>query len=131
MYHRVTCHSSVCSEIREPGAGIRYLSRRPVSRGKAPRLEWAVGRPGGTAGPTVLVTGQIEDLVLSKLVWAKDSRSELQLCDVRNLLVESCGTAYLAPWARRLGVLELLEECRPCKTRARTWRPSTEGGWLR
>jgi hypothetical protein len=27
-----------------------------------------------------------EDLVLSKLVWAKDSKSEMQLRDVRNLL---------------------------------------------
>jgi len=27
-----------------------------------------------------------EDLILSKLEWAKDSRSEVQLNDVRNLL---------------------------------------------
>lgn len=54
-----------------------------------------------------------EDLVLSKLLWAKDSRSELQLRDVRNLLAESCDEAYLAHRAQRLGVWELLEECRP------------------
>ena len=28
-----------------------------------------------------------EDLILSKLLWAKDSRSEVQLRDVRNLLI--------------------------------------------
>ena len=30
----------------------------------------------------------IEDLILSKLVWAKDSHSEIQLTDVKNLLQE-------------------------------------------
>jgi hypothetical protein len=30
-----------------------------------------------------------EDLILSKLVWAKDSRSEMQLADVRNLVRSS------------------------------------------
>lgn len=54
-----------------------------------------------------------EDLVLSKLVWGKDSESELQLRDVRNLLASaSLDRHYLDEWARRLGVAELLEKAR-------------------
>lgn len=53
-----------------------------------------------------------EDLVLSKLVWAKESRSEVQLSDVRNLLaaVEKMDRAYMALWADRLSVGALYRE---------------------
>lgn len=52
-----------------------------------------------------------EDLILSKLVWALDSGSELQLRDVRNLLAEPADTNYLRQWAPGLGVSKLLEDC--------------------
>ena len=47
-----------------------------------------------------------EDLILSKLEWAKDSRSEFQLADVRNLLrsVQDLDLDYLTHWAKELGV---------------------------
>ena len=45
-----------------------------------------------------------EDLILSKLVWAKDSGSELQHRDVRSLMDESVDQGYVEQWARRLGV---------------------------
>jgi hypothetical protein len=51
-----------------------------------------------------------EDLVLSKLVWAKESRSELQMRDVRELLAGPLEIAYIRQWAPRLGVTALLEE---------------------
>ena len=51
-----------------------------------------------------------EDLVLSKLDWARDSRSELQMRDVRHLLEVPLDRAYLALWAGRLGLERLLEE---------------------
>jgi hypothetical protein len=51
-----------------------------------------------------------EDLVLSKLVWAKDSKSEMQLRDVRNLLSAVCDMDYLCSRAKPLKVDELLEE---------------------
>jgi hypothetical protein len=54
-----------------------------------------------------------EDLILSKLLWAKDSRSGFQLRDVGNLLAGECDTDYLLPWADRLGVGDLPEE-KPC-----------------
>jgi len=53
-----------------------------------------------------------EDLVLSKLVWAKDSRSEMQLKDVSNLLATGCDEHYLVEWADQLGVSHLLCEVR-------------------
>ncbi len=51
-----------------------------------------------------------EDLILSKLVWAKDSRSELQLGDVRNLIATGFDLAYVESWAGSLGVAKLLAE---------------------
>src|SRR5690349_3067214 len=51
-----------------------------------------------------------EDLVLSKLFWAKDSKSEMQLADVRNLLSTDCDMEYLHSRAKTLKVEELLEE---------------------
>lgn len=56
-----------------------------------------------------------EDLVLSKLVWAKPSHSELQLRDVRNLIASVPGLDwnYLDRWAADLTVTDLLAEVRP------------------
>jgi hypothetical protein len=51
-----------------------------------------------------------EDLILSKLAWAKVSRSEMQLRDVRNLLAPECDADYLHSRAAGLGVDELLNE---------------------
>ncbi len=55
-----------------------------------------------------------EDLVLSKLEWLKDSRSEVQQRDVRNLLdsVPGIDETYLGEWAEKLGLDELLDEAR-------------------
>ncbi len=55
-----------------------------------------------------------EDLILSKLDWAKDSRSELQLRDVRGLLraVPGLDEAYLERGADELGIPHLLREAR-------------------
>ena len=55
-----------------------------------------------------------EDLILSKLFWAKDSHSELQLGDVRNLLATGYDHDYIAKWTAKLGLdslwLEVLHE---------------------
>jgi len=51
-----------------------------------------------------------EDLILSKLVWAHDARSELQLRDVGQLLGGPVDDDYLRTWAPLLGVESLLEE---------------------
>ncbi len=53
-----------------------------------------------------------EDLIISKLWWAKDSHSELQLRDVRNLLATGADAGYLEHWTQALGLATLLQECR-------------------
>ena len=52
-----------------------------------------------------------EDLILSKLVWGQDSRSELQWNDVRHLVaaVKDLDWGYLQTWAAELGVRDSLE----------------------
>src|SRR6266404_5300176 len=52
-----------------------------------------------------------EDLIISKLFWAKDSHSELQLADVKNLLATGYDAEYLHRWTRELGLDSLLKEC--------------------
>jgi hypothetical protein len=52
-----------------------------------------------------------EDLIISKLDWARDSRSELQLKDVRNLLATGYDPRYLREWTQKLGLGTLWEEC--------------------
>lgn len=51
-----------------------------------------------------------EDLILSKLYWARDSKSELQLRDVKNLLTADCDMPYLYSRGEHLGVTTLLME---------------------
>ncbi|MBI5024432.1 MAG: hypothetical protein HZC18_05450 [Candidatus Omnitrophica bacterium] len=55
-----------------------------------------------------------EDLVIAKLLWAKDSLSELQLRDVRNLLLTAGNpdTAYLEQWVSRLSLKNVYEKVR-------------------
>ena len=47
-----------------------------------------------------------EDLIVSKLYWARDSRSERQLADVKNLIATGCDSRYISQWARDLGLAE-------------------------
>jgi hypothetical protein len=51
-----------------------------------------------------------EDLILSKLFWAKDPHSELQLRDVKNLVCTGCDRAYIERWTAALGVVNLWQE---------------------
>jgi len=52
-----------------------------------------------------------EDLIISKLYWAKDSHSELQLRDVRNLIATGYDSDYLERWTIELGLHDLFKEC--------------------
>ncbi len=51
-----------------------------------------------------------EDLVLSKLHWARESRSERQLDDIKNLIATGVDSTYILPWAQRLGLEPLWKE---------------------
>ncbi|HEY7638665.1 MAG TPA: hypothetical protein VH814_02985 [Steroidobacteraceae bacterium] len=73
------------------------------------QVEFARRRPVELSGVKTWIVSR-EDLILSKLVWGKDSGSELQRRDVRTLLDDSMDRAYLDGWAARLGVAETLAE---------------------
>jgi hypothetical protein len=75
------------------------------------REEFARRRTVSIVGQQMCIVSP-EDLILSKLDWAKESRSEMQLTDVRNLLnsVQGLDTAYLTRWADRLGLSSLYRE---------------------
>ncbi len=53
-----------------------------------------------------------EDLIISKLLWGKDSDSELQLRDISNLLDSAIGLdkEYLHFWAEKLGAGNYLKK---------------------
>lgn len=53
-----------------------------------------------------------EDLVLSKLYWAKESKSEMQIKDVKNLLksVADMDKDYLRRWVKELKLEEIYKE---------------------
>ncbi len=71
------------------------------------QVEFARRRPVELSGVKTWIVSR-EDLILSKLVWAKDSGSELQHRDVQTLLDESMDRAYLERWAARLDVADAL-----------------------
>ncbi|MHB8478217.1 MAG: DUF6036 family nucleotidyltransferase [Steroidobacteraceae bacterium] len=54
-----------------------------------------------------------EDLILSKLVWALDSNSELQRRDIHQLLAGAIDLDYIRKWAPQLGVTRMLNELMP------------------
>lgn len=76
------------------------------------RLEFERRRAITVQGFSVWITSK-EDLIISKLDWARDSRSELQLRDVRNLLATGYDITYLEQWTRQLGLYDLWQECLP------------------
>lgn len=53
-----------------------------------------------------------EDLILAKLQWAKDSHSEMQLKDVRNLLatVKDLDVPYIKRWGKKLDLSRIFNE---------------------
>lgn len=50
-----------------------------------------------------------EDLILAKMIWAKDSYSEVQLTDVRNLMetVSGLDKKYIENWVSELGLKQI------------------------
>ena len=52
-----------------------------------------------------------EDLIISKLHWARKSRSPRHLRDVKNLAATGCDTIYIERWTRALGIFMLWQEC--------------------
>jgi len=75
------------------------------------RVEFERRKPVELAGVSTWITSR-EDLILSKLIWARDADSELQKRDVRSLVDDSLDWPYLREWAAKLGVTEMLEDMR-------------------
>jgi hypothetical protein len=75
------------------------------------RAEFARRRQASAEGRGFFVVAP-EDLIISKLEWARDSHSEVQLADVRNLLasVAALDRDYLTRWVERLGLETLYRE---------------------
>lgn len=53
-----------------------------------------------------------ECLILSKLNWAKNTESEMQLRDVASILRNGYDENYVKTWAEKIGVRDLLEKCK-------------------
>ena len=55
-----------------------------------------------------------EDLIISKLMWAKDSHSEIQLRDVGNMIgtVRNLDLKYIESWIRELDLEQIYKEAR-------------------
>jgi len=54
----------------------------------------------------------IEDLILSKLEWSRDSHSEQQRRDIGQLLLAPHDQAYLHEWAGQLGLTDMLRKAK-------------------
>lgn len=52
-----------------------------------------------------------DDLIVSKLYWAKDSRSERQMRDVVMVMMNGFDADYIKPWVKTLGVADLFDIC--------------------
>jgi hypothetical protein len=52
-----------------------------------------------------------DDLIVSKLFWAKNSRSERQMRDVVTVMMNGFDAEYIRPWVRALGVEDLFDMC--------------------
>ncbi|HAL70248.1 MAG TPA: hypothetical protein DCP71_00540 [Verrucomicrobiales bacterium] len=54
-----------------------------------------------------------EDLILSKLEWARESHSQRQLADVENLLATGCDMEYVKLWSAKLNLTDMLIRVSP------------------
>ena len=63
-------------------------------------------------GFDVWVVGK-EDLILSKLHWARESHSQRQLADAENLIATGCDMEYLRAWSARLNLTDMLTRVSP------------------
>lgn len=87
----------------------------PYRREELERRRTLVADPGDGSPSFPVRVAAPEDLLLSKLVWAKDSLSETQLGDARNIVqsVPDLDWSYVETWGASLGVAPLLAKVRP------------------
>ena len=51
-----------------------------------------------------------DDLIVSKLLWARDSRSEMQIRDIVNLTASGYDAKYVSRWVARLDLIDVWAE---------------------
>lgn len=73
------------------------------------RVEFERRRRVDLAGVSLWIVS-VEDLILSKLEWSRQSRSEQQRRDVKLLLETALDRAYFTEWVARLGLAQTLSE---------------------
>ena len=75
------------------------------------RIEFGRRRSIDFEGLRIDITSP-EDLILSKLSWAKDSFSEMQIRDAKNLMktVPDLDMDYIKEWVPRLGLQEIYKK---------------------
>ena len=94
---------------RLDAAQVPYMLTGSYALAEYRQVEFARRREINFSGVKTWIATR-EDLILSKLVWAKDSGSELQQRDVRSLMDDSVDRGYVGQWAKRLGVDALLRK---------------------
>jgi hypothetical protein len=52
-----------------------------------------------------------DDLILSKLNWAKKTKSEMQMRDIASIIRNGYDEEYVNFWAEKLGTKDLLKDC--------------------
>lgn len=74
-------------------------------------LEFQRRRPMEVEGIKMWIVSP-EDLILSKLFWAKESESEMQLGDVKNLfgVVKDLDFPYIEQWVHTLGLQHIYQK---------------------
>jgi hypothetical protein len=90
----------------ESGVKVDFIVRKSA---EFRQVEFARRKPIEIANVRTWIVS-CEDLILSKLVWALQSNSELQRRDIQQLLLGSIDLGYIRNWAQQLGVTKLLDE---------------------
>ncbi len=62
-------------------------------------------------------TSTKEDLIIAKLDWARDSRSEIQIRDIANLTSNEYDSDYVISWIDRLKLSDIWEQVKQWKIR--------------
>jgi hypothetical protein len=93
----------------ESGVKVDFIVRKSS---EYRHVEFSRRQPVAIAGVRTWIVS-CEDLIISKLVWASESNSELQRRDIAQLLSGTVDLDYVRKWAAQLGVAALLNELIP------------------